>query len=407
MGAFEYQALDSRGRRSRGVLEGDTPRQIRSQLRDQGYTPLDVTEVAEKKKSSGSRLGGQRSRVSNTDLTLFTRQLATLVHSGLPLEEALLAVSQQTRQAGAQSMIRGVRSRVTEGHTLADAMRDFSSVFPKLYIATVAAGETSGHLDQVLERLADYVENRQRMRQKIMLALFYPIILTSVAIVVVIALLTYVVPQVVGVFQSIHHQLPLLTRGLIAFSGFLQSYGLILLALLIIAAIAWYYAMRREAFRQRVHRIILDIPLIGKLSRNINTGRFARTLAILVSAGVPVLEAMHISTQVVSNQVMREATEEAARRVREGSTINKALAASGLFPPITLHLIASGETGGSLKEMLERAASHQESEVETMIAAVMGVFEPLLILTMGGIVLIIVLAIMLPIFDLNQLVTSS
>lgn len=407
MGAFEYQAVDTRGRRTRGVLEGDTPRQIRAQLRDQGLTPLNVTEVASGDHSERGRPGlTHRKRISGAELALFTRQLATLLHSGLPLEEALLAVSQQTQQARVQSMIRGVRSRVMEGHTLARAMQDFSSAFPKLYVATVAAGESSGHLDNVLERLADYVENRQQLRQKIMLALFYPVILTGVAITVVIALLTYVVPQVVGVFQDIHHQLPFLTRGLIAFSNFLKSDGLILLILLVAAAVAWFYAMRRDAFRRRVHRNILKIPLVGKLARNINTGRFARTLAILVSAGVPALEAMHISTQVVSNLPMREATEEATRRVREGSSIHKALSRSGLFPPITLHLIASGETGGRLDEMLERAAFHQEREVETMIAALMGVFEPLLILTMGAIVLVIVLAIMLPIFDLNQLVGS-
>lgn len=407
MGAFEYQAIDSRGRRARGVLEGDTPRQIRAQLRDQGLTPLEVSEVEGGERRPGSTRLGQRRRVSSTELTLFTRQLATLVHSGLPLEEALLAVSQQTQQARVQSMIRGVRSRVMEGYTLAHAMQDFNSVFPRLYIATVAAGESSGHLDNVLERLADYVENRQQIRQKIMLALFYPIILTGVAISVVIALLTYVVPQVVGVFQNIHHQLPLLTRGLIAFSGFLKSYGLILLLALVVGIIAWIYAMRRDAFRRRVHLSILRIPLIGKLARGVNTGRFARTLAILVGAGVPVLDAMHISTQVVTNLPMREATELAAKRVREGSPINKALSKSGLFPPITLHLIASGEASGQLDEMLDRAATHQEREVETMISALMGVFEPMLILIMGGIVLTIVLAILLPIFDLNQLVTSS
>ncbi len=406
MSAFEYQAIDPKGRRSRGVLEGDTARQIRSHLREQGLLPLQVSAVGGGRKPGASARLGQRKRISSAELTLFTRQLATLVHSGMPLEEALLAVSQQTRQTRVQSMIHGVHSRVMEGYTLADAMRGFGAVFPPLYTATVSAGESSGHLDEVLERLADYVENRQQIRQKVLLALFYPGILTTVAITVVLALLTYVVPQVVGVFKGIHHQLPLLTRGLIGFSHFLQSYGLILLFVMIVAIIALVYGLRRISFRRRVHGNILKIPLLGKLARGINTGRFARTLAILVNAGVPALDAMHISTQVVANLPMREATEDAARRVREGSPINRALATSGLFPPITLHLIASGETGGNLGGMLERAAVHQEREVETLIATLMGVFEPLLILVMGGIVLLIVLAIMLPIFDLNQLVGS-
>ncbi len=401
MGAFEYNALDSRGRRKRGVLEGDTPRHVRSLLRERGLTPLEVERVAEKP-------GGRRPRfttgIGTTALALFTRQLAILVRSGLPLEQALTAVSEQTESRAAQRMVLSVRAGVNEGRSLADAMRGYGRAFPNLYIATVAAGEQSGHLDTVLDRLADYVENRQRMRQKVSLALFYPAILTLVAIGVVTALLTYVVPQVVQVFTSIDTQLPPLTRALIAFSGFLRHYGLFLLAALLLASIAAHYALKREHLRHRFHRLLLRLPLIKRLIRSIETARLARTFSILAGSGVPVLEAMRICTQVLSNLPMRDAVEAAAERVREGSAISTALAASKLFPPITVHLIASGESSGQLDRMLERAAEHQEHEVETLISALMTIFEPLLILAMGGIVLVIVLAILLPIFDLNQLV---
>lgn len=401
MGAFEYSALDTRGRRKRGVMEGDTPRHVRSLLREQGLTPVQVDPVAEK---SGGRRPRFATGVSATGLALFTRQLSILVHSGLPLEQALSAVAQQTESRSVQRMVLSVRAGVNEGHSLADAMRGYGRAFPNLYTATVAAGEQSGHLDTVLDRLADYVENRQRMRQKVSLALFYPAILTLVAVGVVISLLTYVVPQVVQVFTSMDTQLPLLTRGLIAFSGFLREYGLVLLVALALAIVAARYALKREHLRYRAHRSLLRLPLIGRLTRSINTGRLARTFSILVGSGVPVLEAMHICTTVVSNLPMRAAVATAAERVREGSAINTALATSKLFPPITVHLIASGESSGQLDRMLERAADHQEHEVETLIAALLTVFEPLLILAMGGVVLIIVLAILLPIFDLNQLV---
>lgn len=401
MGAYEYNALDGRGRRRRGVLEGDTARHVRSLLRERGLTPVRVESVETRPQRAGT---ASRRGVRAADLTLFTRQLAILIRSSLPLEQALSAVAEQSESRALERLALGVRAAVNEGHSLADALARFPRVFPPLYIATVAAGEQSGHLDVVLERLADYVENRQRMHQKVLLALFYPIILTVTAIGVVTALLAYVVPQVVQVFDSLNTQLPLLTRALIAFSAFLQSYGLIVLAVIVAAVIATQRALRRESNRRRWHRGWLRVPLVGRLMRSVNTGRFARTFSILVGSGVPALESMNICTQVVSCLPMRDAVAEAAKRVREGSSINKALAQSRLFPPIAVHLIASGEASGELELMLERAADHQEHEVEALIAALMSVFEPALILVMGGIVLAIVLAIMLPIFDLNQMV---
>lgn len=405
MAAYEYTALDAQGRQTRGLIEGDTPRHARALLRDRGLAPLEVTEVAESRISGGGRLfsrsGGS---ISNTELSLFTRQLATLVRSGLPLDEALTAVSEQSESKRVKRTALGVRAGVVEGSSLAHSLNQFPNAFPPLFRATVEAGEQSGKLDYILERLADYVERRQVMQQKIMLAAFYPAILTFVAIGVVMLLLTYVVPQVVEVFNSIDATLPPLTRGLIATSDFLRDYGIVLLILMGAGAFLFSRAMRGEAFRRKVHSAILRLPLIGRLTRGANTGRFTRTLGILFGSGVPILDALRIGTQVVTNLPMREAIEAAAVKVREGAGLSRSLAASKLFPPITVHLIASGESSGKLDEMLDRSAENQEREVETLVAALMGVFEPVLILAMGGIVLLIVLAILLPIFDLNQLV---
>ena len=404
MGAFEYVALDSGGKEKKGVLEGDTARQVRQQLRDQGWMPLDVQEASQREAKSQRRTIRMRRGVSATDLALITRQLATLVRSGLPLEESLRAASQQTEKARLKSMLMAVRSRVMEGHTLATGLGDFPHVFPELYRTTVSAGEQSGHVDVVLERLADYTESRQQMQQKIQLALFYPALLTLVAVIVVIALMTYVVPQVVQVFENIGQELPWLTQTLIAVSDFLRNHGIAALLLLAAAGggIAW--VLRKEGPKRRFHRVLLRLPLIGRLTRGINAGRFARTFSIVTASGVPVLEGLRIAAQVMSNLPMREAVDEATRLVREGASIYAALDKSGYFPPMMVHLIASGESSGKLEEMLERAAVNQEREIETLVSAIMGLFEPVLILVMGGLVLIIVLAILLPIFNLNQLV---
>ena len=403
MPAYEFTALDARGRQQKGLLEGDTPRQVRSMLRDRGLSPLSVHEVAETQVARRGALF-QRGGWSYTELTLFTRQLATLSRSGLPIDEALAAVAQQSEQKNVKRVTLGVRSGVTEGRTLAQALGEFPSVFPPLFRATIEAGESSGKLDGVLERLADYVERRQALQQKLMLAAIYPAILTVVALAVVAMLLTYVVPKVVAVFADLDAQLPLLTRGLIALSDFLREYGLGLLVIGALGLVAFAYAMRDDDFKRRVHRLMLRLPLVGRLTRGNNTARFTRTLGILFGSGVPILDAMRIGTQVVTNLPMRDAIEAATLRVREGAPVNKSLAESGLFPPITLHLIASGEASGRLDDMLDRAAEQQEREVETLVAAMMGLLEPILIVTMGGIVFLIVMAILLPIFDLNQLI---
>jgi general secretion pathway protein F len=403
MGAFEYTALDERGRQKRGLLEGDTPRQVRQQLREQGLTPLDVQEVGVRQDRRRSfRLFG--SGISSAELALFTRQLATLCRSGMPVEEALLGASQQTEGTRLQGILLGVRARVVEGRALASAMGEFPQIFPQMYVATVDAGERSGHLDEVLERLADYTESRQDLQRKVQAALYYPIFLIVFAVAVVSFLMVKVVPDVVEVFQSVEARLPLLTRMMLALSEFLQTFFWLLVLLAIGGALGLRAALRNEASRRKIHRWLLGLPVIGRLVRGVNTARFTRALSIQVGSGVPVLDAMRISAQVITNLPMRECVEEAARRVREGAAVHRALAADKLFPPITLHLIASGEASGQLDKMLERAAQDQEREAETLITAMMALLEPVMILVMAGIVLVIVLAILLPIFDLNQLV---
>jgi general secretion pathway protein F len=405
MGAYEYSALDNSGREHKGILEGDTPRQIRQLLRDKGWAPLSVTEVTQQSHDHGGRQWTLvRRGASSADIALITRQFATLVRSGLPIEEALQTVAEQCEKPRLKSLMLAVRSRIMEGQSLASALGAFPRAFSDLYRATVAAGEQSGHLDSVLDRLADYTEGRQAIRQKVMLSMIYPVLVIVVAVLVVTLLLAYVVPQVVTVFENMGHELPVLTRMLIALSAFVRHYGLILLALLVAAAIGLRLLLRRPGPRRAFHELLLRTPLVSRLIRGMNASRFARTLSILAESGVPVLEALRISAQVVTNLPMQAAVETAARQVREGGSLHRSLGRSGYFPPMTIHLIASGEASGNLEVMLDRAASSQERELETVVQTIVGLLGPFLILVMGGIVLVIVLAILLPIFNLNQLV---
>jgi general secretion pathway protein F len=403
MGAFEYTAVDANGRETRGVIEGDTPRQVRQLLRERRLLPLAVAEVAARESSRQQSFTLRKSMTAG-DLALVTRQLATLVQSSLPLEEALLAVAEQTESPRVKSILLGVRSKVMEGHTLADGLSDFPKAFPELFRATVAAGEQSGHLDAILERLADYTESRQELSQKIQNAMIYPVVLVSLALLIVGGMLVYVVPKVVSVFANTGRELPLLTQVLISASDFLREWGWALA--LCIVAVAWAVRrlLRQPGPRRSWHETQLRLPVLGRLVRGFNTARFTRTLSILTGSGVPVLEALRIAAEVVTNVPMQSAVQDAAARIREGAPIGKSLAVSGHFPPICIHLIASGEASGELESMLARAAANQEKETDGLIAALMGLLEPALIVTMGVIVLLIVLAILLPIFQLNQLI---
>ncbi|MFG3452088.1 GspF family T2SS innner membrane protein variant XcpS [Stutzerimonas stutzeri] len=403
MAAFEYIALDPRGREQKGLIEADSPRQARQLLREKQWSPLEVKQAKSKEDIGGGGFAFGRG-LSARDLALVTRQLATLVQAALPIEEALRAAAAQSTSQKIKSMLLAVRARVMEGHSLAASLREYPSAFPELYRATVAAGEHAGHLGLVLDQLADYTDQRQQSRQKIQLALLYPVILLVASLAIVVLLLGYVVPDVVKVFVNTGQQLPALTTGLIAVSELVQRWGWLMFVGLVAAAFAMRQALRDEKIKRRWHAFILRIPLVGRLARATNTARFASTLAILTRSGVPLVDALGIAAAVIANLRIRDKVIEAAQRVREGGSLTRALDATGEFPPMMLHMIASGEKSGELDQMLARTARNQENDLAAQISLLVGLFEPFMLVFMGAVVLVIVLAILLPILSLNQLV---
>ena len=405
MTAYRYRALNSQGKLVRGVIEGDSERQVRTQLRTKSLRPVEVG-VANKQVAGKStwRPSLLQSRIRAGDLALLTRQLATLVESNLPLDEALQAAAEQSRSARIKGMLLQVRSRVAEGHTLAYAMGEFPQVFNEMYRAMVTAGEHAGFLGPVLQQLADYTEQRQYTGQKLKMAMIYPFILVGVAVAVVLLLMIFVVPELVGIFTHSRRELPALTRGLIASSEFFQVYGVWLVVGLFALVFIFKRLLRNSQRKKRWHRLLLATPGLSRLLIALDTARFASTLSILMASGVPLLEALRIAGQVLTNLVLREDSEVVAESVQEGSSLNRALQQSGRFPPMMVHMVASGEASGELETMLERSATNQERELEMTLGTMMSLFEPLMVVFMGGMVLTIVLAILLPIFDLNTMV---
>ena len=404
MPAFEYSALNARGKTEKGVLEGDSSRQISQKLKKKSLIPLEIVEISRTQNKKANRVPFLKRGISTSQLAILTRQLATMIRSGSPVEGALTAVIQQTSKPRVKSVLMAIRSRVREGYSLASALDEFPHIFPDLYRATVASGEQSGKLDFVLVRMADHVENSQALHSKIMLAMVYPLVLTFVAILVTVVLLTYVVPKVIQVFEDIDQTLPGITIFLIAMSDFLRNYGLYIAVLIAVAVTIFNMLLQKESFKLAWHTLLLRIPGVAHLVKGMNTAIFARTFSILAGSGVNALQAMRISADVMTNLRMKKAVLDASERVREGAGISPALEKSKCFPPMTIYLIASGESSGNLVEMLEHAANSQEKEFEIIISTIMGLFEPLLIVVMGGVVLFIVIAILLPIFQLNQLV---
>ena len=404
MAAFAYQALDANGRRKEGMIEADSPRQARQLLREQGLTPVELTEASEKVKQQTQRKSWLQPRVSTAELALLTRQLATLVAAALPVEEALKAVAQQTEKAKISTLIAAVRSKVLEGHSLADGMSAFPYVFDQLYRAMVAAGEKSGHLDTVLNRLADYTEQRQQMKTKLLQAMIYPVILTLVAISVIAILLATVVPKVVEQFVHMKQELPFSTRFLMGASDIVRDYGLWAVLLIALLLVIWRQWLAKPENQRRYHAMLLRMPVIGRVSRGLNTARFARTLSILNSSAVPLLEGMSISGEVLSNHEAKIRLQAASERVREGSSLRAALEQTIFFPPMILHMIASGERSGELDSMLERAADNQDREFESQVNIALSIFEPALVVSMAVVVLFIVLAILQPILQLNNMI---
>jgi len=405
MAAFDYEALDDQGRTRRGVATGDSARHVRQQLREDGLIPVSVEAVREGRRQSG--VGGQarrRDRIGASDLMVLTRQFATLIVSGLTVEESLRGLIAQSESHKLRRILTSVRAMVLEGSTLTDAIGAYPDAFPEIYRASVLAGEKSGRLGEVLERLATYTEAREALRQRVGLALVYPVILLVMAFAIVMFLFIYVVPKVVKVFQGTGQELPVLTRVFIVLTDFLQAYGLWLLAGVAAAIVGLIMFLRLPVPKYRFHQILLRLPGTRRLSRGLNSARMARTLAIMAGSGVPLLTAMNASREVINNVVLREAMHKATEDVRQGVSLNKALGRSNLFPPILVQMVASGEASGRLDEMLEKSAATQERELESRIAVMVGIFEPVMILVMGAIVLLIVLAILLPIFDINQLI---
>jgi general secretion pathway protein F len=405
MPVYHYIAINLAGKEQKGTIESDSEKQARQWLRDKSLLPIQVQATQQKKLSSEQKFKLPFFKLSpslnSKELALVTRQLATLVAAGLPVDESLLAVAEQMDKPRIKGLILSVRSKVLEGHALAAALNEQN--FSALFCATIAAGERSGHLDKVLLRLADYTEQQWQMRQKLRTALIYPGMIVLVAFGIVGFLLQYVVPKMIAVYGHLGQALPVLTRVLLAISALVQSAGLYVLLAIIAAIYLWRRALKKSfVLRKNSHYFLLRLPLIGHMLTTVNTARFARTLSILSSSGVPVLEAMHISAQLITLIPIREAVEEAVNSVREGTAIYMALKQTGYFSPMTIHMIASGEASGQVEAMLERTARFQEDEISRLIEVGLALFEPIVILVMGVIVLFIVLAVLLPIFQLNE-----
>lgn len=400
MPAYDYVSLDSHGARHKGVIEADSPRHARQLLRERALTPMSLHETSGRRGASkrGQPKAGLR------EVSLLTRQFATLVEAGLPVEQALLALSRQNENPHVRSMLTAIRSHVKEGHSLAAALALFPSSFNALYCSSIEAGERTGHLEKVLHYLAQFTENALQARQKVLLALLYPAVLTAVSLMIIVFLLTYIVPGMIKVFASTDHALPFLTRALIASSDLVQHYGL----LIVLAAAGLFLFMRhqftRPEIRLRYDQHLLRLPLIGPLALSYTVARFASTLGMLQESGVPLVQGLEIAAAVMQNRYMREQVLAVRKDVSEGVSLARALEENGQFPPVLVTMAASGEASGQLGDMLVRAGAMTQRDVENRTAVLLGLFEPLVLLVMGGIVLLLVLAIILPILNLNQLV---
>ncbi|MEL7399062.1 MAG: type II secretion system inner membrane protein GspF [Pseudomonadota bacterium] len=407
MPAFDYIALDPGGRKRKGVVEGDSPRQVRQQLRDKQFTPLEVREARTQSSShSGiSAWQGFGSQLSGNELALVTRQIATLLQAGLSVEESLSVVGRQSERRSTSRVLLAVRAKVREGFSLADSLKQHPRTFNSLYCATAAAGEQSGHLDTVMLRLADYTESQQQFRQKVQMAMVYPVLLLLLSLAIVSGLMIYVVPDMVQVITDAGQQLPLLTEILIAVSGFMQRWLVLILGLAVVATLVLHRLLQQPQIKLRWHRLQLCLPLLGKVLRNTQAARYISTLAILTNSGIPLVEAMRIAAPVTNNIHFQQQLAEAGQRVREGVSLNQALEHSALFPPMMIQLIISGESSGELPAMLQKAAHIQENELQRMVTLMVTILEPATLVLMGGFVLLIVLAVMLPILNMNQMVS--
>src|SRR5690554_672528 len=412
MGAYSYRALNESGKTVKGMMEGDSERQVRAQLRAKKLKPLEVTDAGNVKVHSGgaksrgrlSFLPGAQAKLKNRDLTLVTRQLASLISSGLPLEEALHATAKQAQRPAVKQVMLQIRTKVLEGFSFAQALAEHPNSFDDMYRAMVRAGESSGFLGPVLDRLAEHTLNAQQLKSRLKTAMIYPIVLLLMSVAVIVGLMAFVVPDLVNLFTHSKHQLPLLTRGLIASSDFIVSYGIVVLAVFVAGFYGVKQLLRHKGRQRRWHKIMLKLPVIGNVVNQSNSARFAATLSLLMSSGVPLLQALRIAGQVMTNLVLQEACENIANQVHEGAALNRAMEKANCFPPLLVQMVASGETNGTLPTQLEHAARDQQRELEMVLAVSLGLMEPATIVLMGGAVLVIVLAILQPIFEMNKMV---
>ncbi|MGH7788540.1 MAG: type II secretion system inner membrane protein GspF [Candidatus Binatia bacterium] len=412
MPVYAYKGLNDKGRNVGGVIDADSPKGARIKLRRSGIFPTDLNETRQQAAAAGEESGGRFSfdigalfdKITPQDLALMTRQLATLVGAGLPLVECLGALVEQVDSPRQKRMLSQVRERVVEGGTLADAMKAHPAVFNDLFVSMVRAGEASGALDLVLIRLAEYTERAAQLRDKVRSATTYPMFMCIASMGILFFLLSYVVPKVTRIFEETHAQLPTMTIILLAVSGFLSNYWWLIIGLIAAAVFAVRVSIRTPAGRLRFDRLKLRVPYFGKVLKKVALARFARTLSTLLLGGIGLLQALDIVKHVVSNMVLANAIEDGRNSIREGHSVADPLKRSGLFPPLLVHMIAVGEKSGELESMLARAADSYDSEVESSVAALSSILEPILVIFMGGVVLFIVMAILLPIFQLNELV---
>ena len=402
MTTYNYKAVDGSGKDKSGVVQAESPRSARQLLREKGLIVAHLQAEKDNREKTGSF--NFKKTISTLELSLITRQFAILLSSGLSIENALNALIEQLESSEQKAIFMGVKSEVLSGHSLAASLRMFPKVFPPVYCSLINAGEQSGSLAKVMTKLADHSDRTRDLTSKIMMALLYPVIVSIVEVVMIVALLVFVVPQVVKVFEASKQELPILTKIMIATSNGLREYGWIILLAIIVTVVSVVRLLKKESFRIKFHRKLLTIPVAGKLLINVDVARFTHILSLLLASGVPMIAALEAGRDTVSNYMMKRAIDNAIAAVQSGVPLAVAMSRENAFPPVVIHLIASGEKSGNLDHLLAQAGAHQELELSHRSQLLTGILEPALILLMGGIVLLIVIAIMLPILNMNKMV---
>ena len=406
MPAFQYIALSADGKEVKGISEADSAKHLRQTLRDQALTPLEVEQTSQQFNTSKKpgRVSFFRPKLSNLDRVLFTRQLSTLLSSSMPVEESLNTIAQQTEKQSTSALVMGVRSRVLEGNSLAQSLLEYPNSFSRLYCSSVAAGEQSGFLDQVLDNLATYLEREHESFRNVEMALMYPIILLVVAFLIVGALMVYVLPDMISVIEDTGQTLPWSTQVLISITEIIQSYWWLILSSFIFSVVVLQRLLSQEKIRLVWDTYQFSLPVIGKIVRSSNSARYSNTLSILARSGIPLVDSMKIASEVVSNTALQQGLRGATQEVIEGKSLRGSLEAIRYFPPMMIHMVGSGEQSGELDQMLERIANYQQTEVERLVSTLVKMFEPAMMLVMGATVLFIVMAVLLPILSMNQIV---